>query len=337
MWGTFPADRLAELRARLDRGEYWRTRQLPAYPTREIFPLHDLAYAWQHRRGRAPELGSCSHPSRYHRAFAALHPEAFRLYRLWFLHYPEDEPDLPGLLEDHKALAQVAALGETYILSSIPHRSPGEFVYLGDDSAFLIAQAHRLGGRGRALDMACGCGVIALNLPPGYGPVEGLDLCETAIRLAHSNRLLNRRPELSFAVSDLWEKASGRYDLVIGNPPALPVGPLFARGGSADPAELTLRLVAGLEHHLAAGGVCLLTSFSASGRLWEQLELPSGWSLTYVIRERIRLTDPAMPFIDQVFLRIEHDGRGRRVRRGPPWKPALPWGQPEPFPQRERL
>jgi len=337
MWGAFEAGQLQELRARLERGEYWRTRSLPAYPTREVFPLHDLAYAWQHRTGRASALGSCSRPSRYHRAFAALHPEAFRLYRLWFLHHSIQEPDLPGLVEGGRALAQVAALGDTYILSSIPHRSPGEFVYLGDDSAWLIDQAARLGGRGRALDMACGCGVIALNLPTGYTEVEGLDLSETAIRVARSNALLNPRPGVRFAVSDLWSEASGRYALVIGNPPALPVGPLFARGGERDPAELTLRLVAGLERFLEPSGVCLLTSFSAVGTLWERLELARDWSLEYFIRERIRLTDPAMPFIDQVFLRITRDGRGRRLRRGPAWKPALPWGRPEPFPQQERL
>lgn len=330
MWGTFAAEDLVELRRRLDRGGYSQTRCLPAWPTREVFPLHDLAYAWQR-----PELGSCSRPSRYHKAFAARHPEAFRLYRLWFLHHHEDEPDLPGLLAGGLAQAQVAALGETYILSSIPNRSPGEFVYLGDDSAFLIAQARGLPG-GRALDMACGCGVIALNLPEAYREVEGLDLSETAIRVARSNLVLNPREGVTFGVSDLWAEARGRYDLVIGNPPALPVGPMFARGGT-DPAELTLRVVEGLEEFLAPGGTCLLTSFSATGRLWEQLRLPAGFSLDYRIRERIRLTDPAMPFIDQVFLRILRDGAGHRRQSGPPWNPALPWGRPEPFPQQERL
>ena len=230
-------------------------------------------------------------------------------------------------------------------MSSIPSRSPGEFVYLGDDSGLLIEASWQWlkgSGQGRAADLCCGCGVVGLSLPDGFDEVVGLDANPTAIELARVNHELNRGDlPCQFAVSDLWAGASGQFDYVVGNPPALPVGSdlLYAYGGQ-DPAALTLRSIEGLTQMLAPGGKCLLLTFSVRDRLWEQLQetLSPDFSLEYEPRKRLLMTDPALGYMEHVWIRLVRDHRGRRIRKPMSWinwasQWSLPWLQAEPPPQ----
>ena len=233
-----------------------------------------------------------------------------------------------------------SASGPCFLMSSIPRRSPGEFVYLGDDTGLLLDE---MGGRvrgGRLLDMCCGGGGLGLGLGEDFAGVDGVDLNPTAVALARSNALLNRRSPARYRYrqGDLWQGLEGTFDWIIGNPPALPLvsrGTMFAYGGAAS-TELTRRLLEGLPSHLAEGGQALLLTFSPGNRLWEEScsLLPPALSLHYRVRARFRLGHPEIPVLDHVYVEVRRDGHGTRQYSGPGWVDRLrqwspPWAHAE--------
>lgn len=324
----------------LDHLEYGRTRSVPAFPTAAVYPLQDLWYERRLRQGRPIILGCHSRPG----AFLEQLPErSQRAYRLLYLHQTLPGLEYAGLIQDGQARWQITAVQDRYLLSSIAGRSPGEFVYLGDDSGLLIEASRawlKESAHGRALDLCCGCGVVGLNLPSGFQEVIGLDANATAIELARANVRINGMDQrCHFEVSDMWSQATGQFDFVVGNPPALPVRPdlLYAFGGH-NPAELTLRAVAGLDRYLAPEGRCLLLSFSVRDQLWKELQrlLPSGLSLEYQPRRHIRLSDPQLGWMEHCWIRIWRDPRGLRRRLPMSWwdrfsQWSVPWSSPQPI------
>ncbi|MBT9584246.1 methyltransferase [bacterium] len=342
---SFPLQDLADW---LHQNGYYQACNVPAFTTQRVCPVQNVRFERRLQSGLPLPLGAHSHPSRF---LGQLSPDCQNLYRVFYLHEPGDlDRTWPGLADSQYALWQISPLwtmaGTRYIVSSIPQRSPGEFVYLGDDSGLLIEASWRwLGGRGqgRVADLCCGCGVVGLSLPEGFTEVVGLDANPTALRLAEVNHQLNH-PGLpcSFVLSDMWQAGRGLFDYVVGNPPALPVGSdlLYAYGGE-DPASLTLRAIEGLGDMLAPGGKCLLLSFSVRDRLWQQLQqrLSADFSLEYEPRKRLIMTDPQLGWMEHVWIRIVRDHRGRRIRKPMSWlnwasQWSLPWLQAEPPPQR---
>lgn len=332
-WGDFGADALEQLRGVLDASRYVLTEGLPAYSTRKIYPIHEMWTWWDRRQGGVEPLSMVAFPERHYRQFSQRQPAAWTLFRLFFLHHtlePEACSQVPEAFlevvpEGVRAIVQLTCVGGRYILSSIPGRSPGEFVYLGDDSAHLrrLALEQFPRGRGRALDLCCGCGVVGLTLPPGFAEVVGLDINTDAIALANSNARLNHS-SARFEVSDLYQKAEGEWQLIIGNPPALP--PELADPAmrfAVGPPELTRTAVEGLATRLATDGVCIFLVFSAvrEGRdtLYEMLQrvLSQDFSLDYLIRQEYRLADPLRTRLRHVQLMIRRDGQGRRDLRWP--------------------
>lgn len=325
---------MMELKSWLDEQRYFLTDSVPAWTSRRVHPLADL---WWRR-----PLGVHSRPSRFWQALPA---ECRRLHRLFYQHLREPEVrSWPGLVEEGQALWQLTAVAGRYILSSIQGRSPGEFVYLGDDSGLLLQASQRWiagEGGGRALDLCGGCGVVGLGLPAGFREVVGLDANPTAVELANANAELNAVRRYRALVSDMWSAAEGEFDYVVGNPPALPLRGegrklLYAYGGE-DPASLTLRAVEGLDEHLAPGGQCLLLSWSVREQLWSTLQrmLTSEFSLSYQPRRFWPLSDPELGWMEHVWIRIVRDSRGRRERLPMSWRDRMeswswPWAAPEP-------
>lgn len=299
---------------------------------------------WRFQQARPP-LGVHSHPSRF---LPALPPQSRKLYELFYLHHaviPEvDWPAWPGLVEKEDpaavALWQIAAVRGAYILSSIQGRSPGEFVYLGDDSGLLMQACPSEGER--AADLCCGCGVLGLHLARGFREVVGLDFNAQAVEVASWNAELNRIDNYRPLLSDMWSAAEGEFDFVIGNPPALPLrgeqrNLMYAFGGE-QAASLTWRAVEGLEKHLAPGGRCLLLSFSVRDELWKGLQerLDGRFSLRYRPRRRLRLADPALGWMEHVWLDIRRDSRGLRKKEPLSWSDrletwAFPWPAEKPL------
>ncbi len=331
-------DSVAELRQALDQAEYYRTEALPAYSTRLLYPFHEIRQ-WFY--GLESPLALAAYPERHYRPFAARYPLTYELFRLLFLHHTvPSQPKCPQAFweetdDGYRALFQVTAIWGRYILSSIPGRTPGEFVYLGDDSATLGRLIRRACAPGsRALDLCCGCGVVGLTLPERYTDITGLDINEQAIEMARGNARLNQRP-VTFAVSDLYQKADPPYDLVIGNPPSLPpdlagAGRRFAVGDS----QLTRAVLTGLTEVLAPDGLCLFMLFTRDSSFLDALD--PRLSATFQIHQSYRLIGGEV--LHHGCLTVRNDGQGQRSWRRPNWLERLrrwpfPFTQAAPNPQ----
>lgn len=104
----------------------------------------------------------------------------------------------------------------------------------------------------RALDLGTGSGIQALSL----GATEAFDINPRAVEFARFNARLNDR-ELRVVQSDLYAEATGKYDLILSNPPWVPAPAgdihLF-RGGGVTGEELVERICRGLPEHLSEHG-----------------------------------------------------------------------------------
>jgi release factor glutamine methyltransferase len=75
----------------------------------------------------------------------------------------------------------------------------------------------------RVLDIGTGCGNIAISLAkinPNW-QIVALDKSRKALKLAKSNSLIHRTPNIEFYQSDLFAKLNSRqkFDIIVSNPP----------------------------------------------------------------------------------------------------------------------
>lgn len=86
---------------------------------------------------------------------------------------------------------------------------------------------------GKLLDMCTGSGCILISLMAygHYGRGVGADISEDALRVARMNGIFNRESwekdgrganDILWLQSDLFEKVSGQFDVIVSNPPYIP-------------------------------------------------------------------------------------------------------------------
>ncbi len=126
----------------------------------------------------------------------------------------------------------------------------------------------------RILDLGTGSGAIAVTLLaelPGASAVA-TDLSAKALQVAAGNaRALGVAARISFVQANWFDGVAGRFDLIVSNPPYIPLGdiaglapdvrafdPQRALDGGPDGLEAYRRIASGAENHLAAGGRILL-------------------------------------------------------------------------------
>ncbi len=126
----------------------------------------------------------------------------------------------------------------------------------------------------RCLDLGTGSGVIAVCLAR-YLPraaVTAADVSAAAIDLARANATLNDVADrIEFVESDWFRNVSGRFDLVVSNPPYVASGaverlavevrdhePRVALDGGEDGTQAISAVLAGVGGHLLPGGRVLL-------------------------------------------------------------------------------
>ncbi len=136
----------------------------------------------------------------------------------------------------------------------------------------------------RVLDLGTGSGAILLTLLAERGGATGLgvDLSPAALAVARGNaRALGVGARAGFAVSDWFGAVSGRFDLIVANPPYIGAGEIDSLSPELRsweprmalvPAECDgsglgayRRICAGLSHHLAPGGRVLFEVGAAQG------------------------------------------------------------------------
>lgn len=141
------------------------------------------------------------------------------------------------------------------------------------DTEILVEEARKLLRPGwRVLDMCTGSGCILLSLLYHCKGVEGVgaDISPEALVTAREN---SRRlgMEAEFVHSDLFTKVTGKYNMIVSNPPYIPRGqidslmeevrefdPRVALDGGEDGLDFYRRLVEESPRYLMPGGALLL-------------------------------------------------------------------------------
>src|SRR5579859_3885057 len=143
-----------------------------------------------------------------------------------------------------------------------------------DSETLIEAVLAELPDRNRSLsllDLGTGTGCLLLSLlselPAARG--TGVDLNPATLAVAKNNaERLGLSGRAEFVLSDWWQKISGRYHVILSNPPYIPSGdidaldpevakfePLGALDGGADGLDAYRRLAAGAGNFLAEQGV----------------------------------------------------------------------------------
>lgn len=139
-----------------------------------------------------------------------------------------------------------------------------------EDSFMLLGAALAAGPRPRAaLEIGTGCGLIATMVARAGCPlVVATDISPQAIRCASANAK-RLAPGVHFIASDLFSAIRRSFDLVLFNPPYLPVeraaSEEVAWAGGKTGRDLIDRFIAGVTPHLRKGGSALFVQSSLDG------------------------------------------------------------------------
>ena len=158
---------------------------------------------------------------------------------------------------------RIDVIGEDVLLTENFSRSPMA-VYYAEDSQFLRHVIRARAGD-RALDLCTGTGVQGIRLAQRAAHVDLVDLNPAAVRLARLNSVMNDVADrVDVHEGDLWEAlpAEARFDVVVSNPPLMPVAdavpyPLCGHGGP-DGLRIVTRILEALPTRLTDRGRCVL-------------------------------------------------------------------------------
>ncbi len=154
---------------------------------------------------------------------------------------------------------QLQLVNELYLFSDRPGVESNTVMALGPTTEILARASYPQVDIGTALDLGCGCGVLALLLARVATRVAGTDLNPRAIAMAKLNAAMNGVENVIFRQGDLFAPVAGeRFDLIVSQPPFLACADgdssvLFLHGGRRGD-ELTLRILEELPGYLTENG-----------------------------------------------------------------------------------
>lgn len=143
-----------------------------------------------------------------------------------------------------------------------------EGVYCPREDSLLLAgviEGMDLGSR-KCLDMGCGSGLLGILMEKKGAEVTAADISTEAVGVARKNAEMNGAG-ISFVASDLFEKIAGVFDLIVFNPPYLPVDeyPHGSYTGGITGREIIERFLKEARAHLNTDGKILLVISSLTG------------------------------------------------------------------------
>jgi hypothetical protein len=166
-----------------------------------------------------------------------------------------------------RARASLFPVGDRLIFSDhawpeLPHPGYATVPYdhvmaIGSESRRLARCTTRRRFRS-ALDLCTGSGIHALLASTHAKHVLAVDINPRAARCTRFNAQASGATNLEVVAGDLFEAVRGeRFDLITANPPFVPspLDTLRFRDGGRSGEDIQKRIVAGLPHHLAPGGM----------------------------------------------------------------------------------
>lgn len=154
-------------------------------------------------------------------------------------------------------------------------------VYAPAEDTFLLLSAIDVERGEKALEMGSGSGIISMHMAKAGAVVTAADLDERAVIATENSAMLNGL-KVRVVQSDLFSSISGRFDLMVFNPPYLRGevrGPEdLCWAGGEDGVRLTARFLEEAREHLEPGGrvLLLISDDMAPSALEDAL---SGWRL----------------------------------------------------------
>lgn len=169
-------------------------------------------------------------------------------------------------------------------------------VYDPSDDSFMLIDCLDVCRGDRVLEVGCGCGLVSIHCAREGGHVTCSDINRHALKLAKSNARMNNM-ELRAIRADIFRGNRSRFDIVIFNPPYLPVGPEervagewieMAVSGGSDGADLIRRFIPQLKDHLTKKGRGYMI-VSSSNPVDELMELASNSGLKVEVAGKLGL------------------------------------------------
>lgn len=168
------------------------------------------------------------------------------------------------------------------------------------DTEILVEEAMRYLHDGmRILDLCTGSGCILLSLLHYSNDCEGVgvDISQEALQVAALNaELLGIKAD--FLKSDLYEKVTGKFDLLVSNPPyierkVIPTlmeevreyDPYIALDGGEDGLDFYRRIIGGAQDYLERGGQILMEIGSGQAQAVSELLREAGFKEIDVCRD----------------------------------------------------
>lgn len=168
------------------------------------------------------------------------------------------------------------------------------------DTEILVEEAMRYLHDGmRILDLCTGSGCILLSLLHYSNDCEGVgvDISQEALQVAAQNaELLGIRAD--FLKSDLYEKVTGKFDLLVSNPPYIEraiiptlmeevreYDPYIALDGGEDGLDFYRRIIGGAQDYLKRGGQILMEIGSGQAKAVSELLREAGFKEIDVCRD----------------------------------------------------
>lgn len=168
------------------------------------------------------------------------------------------------------------------------------------DTEILVEEAMRYLHDGmRILDLCTGSGCILLSLLHYSNDCEGtgVDISKEALQVAALNaELLGIKAD--FLKSDLYEKVTGKFDLLVSNPPyierkVIPTlmeevreyDPYIALDGGEDGLDFYRRIIGGAQDYLKRGGQILMEIGSRQAKAVSELLREAGFKEIDVCRD----------------------------------------------------
>lgn len=169
-----------------------------------------------------------------------------------------------------RSKVRFSSLGENLYAHSAYPTLEADAVFFGPDTYRFVAlidaelAQQPLAAGARILDIGCGAGpggvAAALSAKAASPELMLADINPRALDFARANATLAGLPNVTFQQSDLFASVTGRFDLIVANPPYLVDGGerTYRHGGGALGSELSLRIVREGLARLAPGGRLIL-------------------------------------------------------------------------------
>lgn len=153
------------------------------------------------------------------------------------------------------------------------------------------------------LDIGTGSGIIPITLKdelPKLKRCVAADISEAALCVAKMNAaaILGKEHGIDFIQSDIFTAVSGRYDLIVSNPPYVTLGeyedvkpdvrdyePQLALTAGAEGMDCYSRIIRGAADHLEGGGGLVLEVSDATADKCATLATERGFNVKEIIRD----------------------------------------------------